>query len=170
MEFNYEVTEEDYIKFNIYHGKNSPSQRKILFILRYIFPIIMAPVIYFVGLSLTKESKIYWGIIALAYVIVWVITYPKQREFMMKKQIKKLLSEGSNALCFGSKKIIIDDKSINIINDELSSETIAKKNIIDVKVNEDMILIYVSSFMAHIVPRRCLDEQAEKNLLRLIGK
>lgn len=29
MEVNFEVKKEDYIKFNLYHAENSPSQKKI---------------------------------------------------------------------------------------------------------------------------------------------
>lgn len=170
MEFDYEVTEEDYIKYNIYHSKNSPSQKRMLFIIRYIFPAVLSPAIFFIGLYLTKESTVFWGIIALGYAAFWIMTYPRQHVRILKKQIKRLLAEGSNSLYFGSKKMIIDDKSIKIINGQMSSETIAKKNIISVKVYEDMILIYVSSIMAHIIPRRYLDEQAEANLLSAINK
>ncbi len=70
MEINYEVTEEDYIKFNIYHAKDSGSHKRAYNIMKYWISILCGAVIFFVGPSLYKQPKIYWGIIAIIFILL----------------------------------------------------------------------------------------------------
>ncbi|NMM62023.1 hypothetical protein HBE96_04820 [Clostridium sp. P21] len=35
IEFNFEVTEEDYVKFSLYHIENSPEHKRLYNMLRY---------------------------------------------------------------------------------------------------------------------------------------
>ena len=87
MEVNFEVTKEDYIKFNLYHVQNSPSQKKNLNLLRYGMPVLLSLLIYFIGTNLFKQLSIYWAIIAILFSIVWIITYPNQYKSLIKKVI-----------------------------------------------------------------------------------
>lgn len=54
MEINFEVTKEDYIKFNLYHMENSPSQRKNFNLLKYGIPVLFSIPICFIGTGLFK--------------------------------------------------------------------------------------------------------------------
>lgn len=110
MEVNFEVKKEDYIKFNLYHAENSPSQKKNLNLLRYGIPVLFSLPIYFIGTNLFKQPSIYWIIIAILFSAIWIITYPKQYKSLIKKEIEKLISEGDNSEIFGKKNMIIDDE------------------------------------------------------------
>ena len=70
MELNYEVTEEDYIKFNIYHAEDSKSHKKSYNIMKYLPPLLCGVAIFFTGSNLYKQSKLYWGIIAILFVLL----------------------------------------------------------------------------------------------------
>ena len=168
MEINFEVTKEDYIKFNLYHIENSPSQRKNLNLLRYGIPVLFSFPIYFIGTGLFKQSSTYWTIIAILFVVIWIATYPKQYKNSVKKQTEKLISEGDNSEIFGKKTMIIDDENITIYNHS-SFEKILKKSIKDVKICDDIILIYTSSINAFIVPTRYLDKDSKDNLIKEIS-
>ena len=85
MEINYEVTEEDYIKFNIYHAKDSGSHKRAYNIMKYWISILCGAVIFFVGPSLYKQPKIYWGIIAIIFILIWIIRFPKTYKKLIKK-------------------------------------------------------------------------------------
>lgn len=165
MEFKFEVTEEDYIKFNLYHMENSPSQKKTFNLLRYLLPLLFSVPIYAIGTVLFKQPKIYWIVIAILFVLIWIITYPNQYKKLIKKQTKKLLQEGDNSSIFGEKTMMIDENNIKVLG-KFTSETILKKSIKDIKVYNDMILIYLSGITAQIVPTRYLNDESKKSLIK----
>ena len=109
MEINFEVTKEDYIKFNLYHVENSPSQNRNFILLRYLVPVLFSIPIYFIGTNLFKQPSVYWAIVAVLFSVIWIITYPKQYRALVKKETEKLISEGDNSEIFGQKNMIIDD-------------------------------------------------------------
>lgn len=168
MEINFEVTKEDYIKFNLYHVGNSPSQKKNLNLLRYGIPVLFCLPIYFIGTNLFKQPSIYWTIIAILFSAIWMVTYPKQYKALIKKETEKLINEGDNSEIFGKKNMIIDDETITIYN-KSSSERISKNAIKDVKIYDDIIVIYTSAITAHIVPTRYLDKDLKDNFIKKVS-
>ena len=163
LEIKFEITEEDYINFNLHHVGDSPSQKKTYNILRYLLPIICTIPIYSIGTVLFKQPKVYWAIIAILFLLIWIITYPKQHTKLITREAKKMLKEGDNSSIFGDKTMIIDKETMKVFN-ETSSETTSRSSIKDIKLYDDMILIYLNSITAEIVPTRCLDEN-QKNFL-----
>lgn len=127
-------------------------------------PLLFSVPIYVIGTSLFKQPRIYWIVIAVLFVVLWMITYPKQYKRLLKRQTKKLLQDGDNSSLFGKKTMIIDENNIKVIS-ENSSETTSKESIKEVKVYKDMILVYLSGFTAHIIPTRYLDEETKKYLM-----
>jgi hypothetical protein len=168
MEFNFEVTEEDYIKFNLYHYENSPLQKRTYNLLRYLVPLLLSAPIYAVGTSIFKQPKIYWIVIAILFVAVWIITYPNQYKKLVIRQTKKMLQEGDNSSLFGKKTMLIDENDIKVYS-ESTSETISRKSVKAVKVYDDMILIYLSGITAHIIPTRYLNDESKNRLIKELG-
>ena len=168
MEINFEVTKEDYIKFNLYHVENSPSQKKNFILLRYLVPVLFSIPIYFIGTNLFKQPSVYWAIVAVLFSVIWIITYPKQYRALVKKETEKLISEGDNSEIFGQKNMIIDDEAITI-HHKSSSERILKNAIKDVKVYDDIIIIYLSSITAIIIPTRYLDKDLVDDFIKKVS-
>jgi len=97
MEIRYEVTEEDYIKFNIYHAENSKTHKTTYNMLKYMLPTLCAMVIYFIGPNLFKQPKLYWGIIAILFILIWVVGFPKRYRKIIRKSAKTMLQDGDNS-------------------------------------------------------------------------
>ncbi|RDY23460.1 YcxB family protein [Romboutsia maritimum] len=165
MKMNFEITKDDYINFNLHHLENSKSQKNTFNILRYVIPIIFSILIYFIGTGILNQQSIYWIIVAIIFSIIWILTYPKQYKKLIAKQTDKILSEGDNSSIFGSKSLEIVDGTI-VVKGDFTSETVSLESIKDIKVYEDMILIYISGFVAHIIPRRYLDKETEKEFIK----
>lgn len=168
MEIKFEVTKEDYIKFNLYHTENSPSQKKNLNLLRYVIPVLFSLPIYFIGTNLFNQPSIYWIIIAILFSLIWMITYPKQYRYLIQKETEKLINEGDNSEIFGKKKMIIDNETITVYN-KSSSESMQINTIKDVKIYDDIIAIYTSAITAHIVPIRYLDKDLKDNFIKKVS-
>ena len=165
MKINFEITKEDYINFNLYHLENSKSQKKTFNILRYAIPIIFSIPIYFIGTGIFNQPSMYWIMVAIVFTIIWVFTYPKQYKKLVAKQTDKLLSEGDNSSIFGKKSLEIVDGTI-VVKGEFTSDTVSLESIKDIKIYEEMILIYISGFAAHIIPRRYLDKDTENEFIK----
>lgn len=165
IEVKFEITEDDYIKFNLYHIENSPSQKRTYNLLRYVIGLLFAIPIYAIGTGLFKQPSSYWIVIAILFALVWIIEYPKRYKKSIRKQTKKMLQEGDNSSIFGKKTMLIDENNIKVFG-EFTSETISKKSIKTIKIYDDMILIYLSGFTAQIIPTRYLDDESKKYLLK----
>ncbi|GAA0351580.1 hypothetical protein GCM10008932_00910 [Alkalibacterium iburiense] len=169
MEITYELEKEDYILFNLYHIEHSPSQKKLLFMMRIVLPIVFAIPIYILGTSIFNQPGIYWIIVSLLFVVGWMIYYPKEQKRSVRKQTEKLLNEGDNTSLFGKKKLVVDEFSITITGGH-STEVITVDTIQSVKVYDEMILLYNSSISAHIIPTRFMDGETKKTLLAFFNK
>lgn len=164
MEVKFEITEEDYIQFNLIHIQNSPSQKKMYHLLRYAIPLLFTIPIYIIGTMVFNQPRMYWMIIAVFFALIWMITYPKQYKKLIEKQTKKLLKEGDNSSIFGEKTMVIDEEDITVFS-EFTSEKVAKNSIKDIKISDDLILIYLSGISAQIIPTRYLNDESRKHLL-----
>ena len=65
--------------------------------------------------------------------------------------------------------MIIDDEAV-IIHHKSSSERILKNAIKDVKVYDDIIIIYLSSITAIIIPTRYLDKDLVDDFIKKVHK
>lgn len=167
MTIEYEILEEDYINFNLYHMQNSPSQKKLFNTLRIILPAVFMPVIYFTGTLLLKQSSLYWGIIALGFFIFWIYYYPKTYNKAIKKQSLKLLNEGDNSSFFGKKKIDILDDQLILKEGEVTS-TFSKDRVKEIREYDDMIVLYLSAVSAHIIPKRYLSDKDIRDIRTIL--
>ena len=70
MKLEFNITEEDYINFNIYHMNMSKTYRRTIFKQRYIVPIIflIAP---FLFVKISKIPFLYWMVVYGVLYIIW---------------------------------------------------------------------------------------------------
>ena len=76
MGINYNLTEEDYLNFNMFHVKNSKAVKRTLNMQRFITPIIFIVLSY----VLSKVGNMSFFELFIAFLIVsilWIIFYPK---------------------------------------------------------------------------------------------
>ena len=164
MEIKYNLKEEDYINFNLHHIQNSPSQRRIFNILRFVVPFLGGFIMYYIGTRQFKQPGIYWVVIAVLFIVLWTIFYPRRHEKSIKRQVRKMLSEGDNTSLFVEKTLLLEEDSIEILAGP-TSERILRNNVKDIKVYNDIVVIYLSSINAHIIPTRYLADETKQFLI-----
>ena len=169
MEINYELLEDDYIKFNLYHLRESETYKREIYIQKYILNSVLAFMIFVIGTFIFKQPMLYWTLIAILFLIIQIKTNEKQNEKSEIKKIKKYLEEGENKFLFGKKILKIENEKI-YIKSELSEEIKDKKSIIDVKIYDDLIVLYESSITAEIIPKRYLKEDEIETIISLLKK
>ncbi len=169
MELKYEVTEEDIIKGTLYNMKSSPEEKKDYCKVRYLLPIILGFILYNFNRLTSLDNKLFWAILSILFIIIWIIRFPKSYEKQIRKTLNKRREDDGRSPITFKNTIIIEEKNIKIISENLSNnistEEIKKDNIKKVKVYDDMILIYKNKFIPQLVPTRHLNEESKIELL-----
>ena len=155
LRWNYKLSEEDYINFNIFHYKHAESYKKNVIVLGFVLPLIFAPVIYVIGVYILNQPSKYWIYIAIIFYIGWAATFPLNFKRILTKEVKKML-KGDNSMLFNEKTIEILDNEI-IIYDEESRETLAKSRIQSIKQDKGILIVYISGINAIVLPIRDIE-------------
>lgn len=160
MELTFELTEEDYINYNISHSETSPSMKRSILIQRILGPVIFV-IMPFIIIQFTDIPLWYWLIVFGLSSIAWFIFYPKYVMREVTKRIKKMLEEGNNENLFNERSLVLTDEGITETS-SIGKSTISWNKIDRLEETEDYLYIYVSSVSAHIVPKRVFDNAREQ--------
>ncbi|GEK88219.1 YcxB-like protein [Alkalibacterium putridalgicola] len=153
MIINYELNEEDFVRFNLHYIEDSPAQRKTYWFLRLLIPLFFSGLIFLMGTVLFRQPAIYWVITATGFFGLWVLYFPEQYRKTILKQTRKMLSKGEKDYLFGEKSLTISEYTITVTG-ENAQEELKLKDIKRIEQYDDMILIYDSNRSAIIVPTR----------------
>lgn len=158
MEIQYNITEEAYLEFNVYHAKNSKTVMKSLTIQRVALPLIyllMAVVLSF----LLDMPFLFLFIPFLVIGILWAIFYPAYFYRHVRRTAKKMVREGKSDGMLGRRTMIFteeglreisstgektqswsgiekvgeDDSNFYLFNSAMSAYIVSKQNIVDVE-------------------------------------
>ncbi len=163
MTFEYELREEDFIKFNIYYGKYGQSSKKNEYIIKYLLPVLGSFAIYFIGTGLIGGYKSVWLIIALLYLIIWILRFPKTYENIIKKTVKDMI-KNDDSYVYGRYFLDIVGDEVKITNEK--SVMIYKKDAIkDIVRYEDNIYLLLSNIMGEIISTRGHSEEEIEGIL-----
>ncbi|MDB1934052.1 YcxB family protein [Clostridium tertium] len=164
MKLKYNLTEEDYINFNIAHMKNSKSLKRTMMINRFLTPLIFL-VMPFVLDEISNISFWYWAVIFVLTYILWVVLYEKNVYKINIKRIRKMLEEKRNESLIGERILEIDGENIRIINDR-GENIIYIKSIKNIIENDEYIFIYINSISAIIIPIKVFKSVEDKELFK----
>lgn len=164
MQINYELTKEDYIDFNMYHGLRSKTVKKSIFLQRYIVPIVYLIVPFFLEDYRSPKFKYCMGLF-IGIAIMWIIFYKKYFNASVKKKIIKMIDEGETSKNYGNKVMILNKEGIEGIGEHDKSK-LKWDGIYKIEESDKHIFIYINSMSAYIIPIRALDDK-EKFLAAL---
>jgi hypothetical protein len=156
MEINYNLTEEDYLNFNMFHVKNSKAVKRTLNMQRFLTPIIFIVLSY----VLSKVGNMSFFELFIAFLIVsilWIIFYPRYFYSYVIRNTKKMIKEGKNDGLLGKHHMILSEEGI--IDSTSNGETkVTWSGIQTVSEDKHNIYLYNSSVSAYILPKRELDD------------
>lgn len=160
MEINYELTEKDYLDFNVFHAENSPTIRRSILIQRLIGPVIFL-IMPFYATRYTGIPLWYWVIIFGTLGALWYSFYPKYIKWEVSRRTSKLIKEGKDGKILGNKNIKLTPEGI--YGTSLYSEEKVKWDSIErIEETEDYIYIFISSISAFIIPIRAFNDTNTK--------
>ena len=169
IRISFEFTEDDYINFNLYHVLNSKHQRRIYVLIRYIVPLLMSIPIYIIGAQVLKQNHYLWSVITIAVYVMLILLYPVIYKKSAKRALNKELTPVQKDKIFGHKTVELDDENNIKVISKKKTEQIQFSNIDMIRVNKDMIYLYIDALSALIIPTRDLDELTIKELKGRLG-
>ncbi|RDW22444.1 hypothetical protein CWR48_01685 [Oceanobacillus arenosus] len=152
MEINYNLTEEDYLNFNLFHMKNSKSVMKSLNIQRFLTPIFFILISYL--FSLISDTPFLFAFIPFLLIsILWFVFYPKFFYKTVIRNVKKMIREGKNSGLIGEHHMILTE--VEITESTATDEIKVKWSGIQAfKEDDEYFYLYNSSVSAYILPKR----------------
>ena len=163
--FNYNLNEQDYIRFNYYVYYNDKSAKETYNIFKFKLPVAIW-ILFTIYFVLYGNLKMF-AIITISYLIFWLI-FMFFLGFTFEKYIKKIV------------KITVENdkkngnlpydtiKKVNFNENEIIEELPNKKNILKYEVIEKIIIsndyyyIFLNSIEAIIIPNKAVKTKKEK--------
>ena len=111
MEIYYNLTEEDYINFNLYHIKNSKAGKRALVLQRFLTPLFLIIISYVYSL-ISDMPFLPLFITFLVTSILWVIFYPRYFYRLIARNAKKMMKEGKNDGLLGNHQLKLTEEGL----------------------------------------------------------
>ncbi|MBO0993964.1 YcxB family protein [Bacillus sp. SD088] len=159
MEITYSLTEEEYLKFNLFHVKNSNTVKRALNIQRFLFPVLFIVFSYFFS-KVTDMPFLGIFIPFLLISILWVIFYPKYFYRFIIRNTKKLIRERENEGLLGEHRMTLLEEGLVDITPNKETK-VTWSGIQGLKEDEQAIYLYNSSVSAYILPKKDLHNVEE---------
>jgi hypothetical protein len=152
MDLKYNLTEEDYINFNLFHMKNSPTIMKSVRNQRIFTPVFY--LLFSVVFSYMMDIPFLVSFIPfLILSILWVLFYPKYLFGRAVRHTKRLIKEGRNESLLGEHHMVMNDEGI-VDSNAKGVTKVAWSGINDLKENDQYIFLYNSAVSGYILPKR----------------
>lgn len=163
MEIQYELTEEDYIHFNLSHIHRSKTGKRMLLLQRFIGPFLILGSGAFLIVVLHENS--WWelsgyGVIAL----LWFLYYPKYFNRHIRKQTKRMIKERGNEGMIGPHTMELDKDGLCDRN-EFGETRVSWSGIKEVVEEDEYVYLYNASVSAYILPKRGQDMEEVRRWL-----
>jgi hypothetical protein len=172
MTIEFIVTIEDFVAFNLFHSKNSPTLQRQLLITRSTLAFVVAAILFLPCPVLVGELSyvaFLFPIVGIIVGIIFFLAYPRMHEQNLRKQLPKMLNEGTNESVIGKQTIIITPEAV--INETPTGEQKAFWSSVDKIVEtSDYIFLYVSSVSAAIIPRSAFPSEEQRNAFLELAK
>ena len=164
FKFNVNITQEDYIEFNKIVMAETPVGKKSNKISNLIFIAVCVILVLFtlVNSNFSGEGFIVTGILIIAFLLVHLTLNKAINNLAMKTTVKSLTKiKGKLPYSENSVLEFYDDVFIEITDDNKSEMKYSA--IENVFVNEKMVVLFINSIQAYIVPTRSFESIEQKN-------
>ncbi|WML55923.1 YcxB family protein [Neobacillus sp. PS2-9] len=165
MEITYNLTEEDFLHFNMFHLKHSKSAIQSLNVQRFLTPVFFILMAFLLS-EFGNIPFLELFIVFLITSILWIIFYPWYFYNTVTRRMKKMFKEGKNVGLLGEHVLTLNEEGLV----ESSANGQIKVNwsgITDYKEDEQYFYLYNSSVSAYIIPKRDLNNSEEvENFLK----
>ena len=155
MRIRFETTVEDIVAFNRFHLDHSPAIRRQRLILTLLGPAVLGLVAWFDYQS--NDEPEFW-IFALVFSAIWSIGFHFWFPWRTARNVRKLLSEGSNHSVLGWREMELVNNRL-IVKLKLIDSSYDLCAIDKIVSNEKYTFVYISSLQAFLIPMTLYPEE-----------
>ena len=166
MNIKYQLTNSDFLEYQLYTSSKSESHKKKRRNHRIIFPIV-----YFAyGFYLTNKDGNYTGIILFAIIsILWFFLYPKYSQWRYKRHFRKHVKENYKNRINKFVEIDFDENFLNA-KDYTSESKINGTELKELIETKYHFFIKLTTDLSLIIPKHSIENQTElKNCVTEMG-
>lgn len=158
MELNYNVTEDDYIAYNVFHYENTPALKNQTMIIGILVPILVVVI----GFTAKGGFDTFSLGVAGLFVLFWFLFAKQHRKSAVKQSIKKLIKKGGGQEFIGPHKLKLHEN--DIVAEITNKITATSYNAVE-KIGRDdsHFYIYVGSMSAYIIPFSAFESTAQRD-------
>ena len=166
FKFNVNITQEDYIELNRIVMSETPAGKKSSKISNLVFIAVCVILVLFtlVTSKFSGEGFIVTGVLIIAFLLVH-LTLNKTITNLAVKGTVKSLTKIKGKLPYSEHSVLefYDDVFVEITDD---NKTETKYSAIEnIFVNENLVVLFINSMQAYIVPTRSFESNEQKNSL-----
>ena len=161
MQVDFDISMDDLATFNQYHGMHQSRMAKCSYWVSIaILPAMSLLILYL--LTPENPTLLYW-VVCFLVPLALLFYSPRLYQSGLRKMMIRAMISGDNRGTFGHHTISIDENGLNE-RTEVNNSHWSWFGIETIEQTDDYIYIYISSLMAHIIPKRAFTnaEQADE--------
>jgi hypothetical protein len=156
VQVEFDISLDDIAAFNQYHSTchSLMARRSYRMALVIVPAAVLLCAVLFAPLRppILRSPIAYWAI-PLLVALAWLFFYPRLYQRGLKQMVVKAMSDGQNRGTLGRHLISIDETGLNEKTDVNDSHW-NWLGVEQIQQNENYIFVYISSIMAHVIPKR----------------
>ena len=166
MKFTFDLTEQDYLDFNMFTVKNYQfyrRQRKLLRIILTLIPFGTGLIFWLLeGAERLGVDFIVGFLVAMIPLsILFWFGFPKFFDATMLRNAKKILFKEGKSNILGKRSLFLEEDKIRTVT-EYEESSIQYGAITQIRQSEKAIYLYTAPVMAMILPFRVFADETEK--------
>ncbi|MCL2617161.1 MAG: YcxB family protein [Defluviitaleaceae bacterium] len=154
MTIEYNVSEEDYINFNLFHQRNSKYGRRLSFLMRFV------PAVAILAVAFISFSDVFFLAFGMFVAFMWVIMYPRYEKDGYTKAVRKFIREGKANDFIGSQKLSLKSDFIEEVTRSSTSQT-RYEAVERVGRGYGCFFVYIGAIKAIIVPVAAFSDEGQ---------
>lgn len=154
MNIHFNLSETDYLHFNLFHVKHSKTARKALLMQRWTGPVLFLILSYLFS-TITDISFLLSFSTFFVISVIWFVFYPKYFFSLIIRHTKKMLKEGQNDGLIGEHRLMISEKGITDYTSNGESHA-NWSGIKELKEDDQYFYLYNTSVSAYILPKSAI--------------
>lgn len=157
MELNYNITEDDYIAYNVFHYENAPAYRKQMTAVGLVTPVLLIVI----GFVAKGTLDLFTCAVSAIFLVIWFGFGKKRRTKIMERSVKKLVGNGDFNEFIGLQKLVLHEE--DFVVESPGKITATSYNAVQkILCDDKRIYVYVGSVSAFIVPFSAFESPTQK--------
>lgn len=158
MEINYNITEEDYVNFNIYHNQNSKFMKRTILTMIIMIPVIFILLDYIRLKRITPVSVV----ISLILAVLAYLLKNKVLTFIVKTSVKQMMREGKINEFIGNHNVTLSDNTIRL-KDKYQTQEFSYDAVQSIRYDfKGYLVVYVGTLSAILIPESAFKNKDEE--------